>query len=128
MFSYTVLLCLLVGAVSGSSSSEENTVPPLRYDAPDDCQWWVRESGNGGVSGSDEVALSCKLRTINSEFDTTNFSVIPSEHTTSLKIECNDILMSKSSLDDRSFAHLTKLRELELDYCKLCLLYTSRCV
>ncbi|XP_067006701.2 toll-like receptor 6 [Anabrus simplex] len=95
----------------------------LRYEAPDDCKWWIRESfvsssGNVG-GGGEEVALMCKLRTINSEFDTTNFSVIPSEHTTSLRIECNELLMSRSSLDDRSFFHLTRLRELILDNCKL---------
>ncbi|KAK6636750.1 hypothetical protein RUM43_010413 [Polyplax serrata] len=88
------------------------TPPILSYDAPDDCQWWLRE-------GPDEVALICRLQTINSEFESTNFSVIPSEHTTSLRIQCNTELFSKSSLDDRSFAHLTKLRELILDDCKL---------
>ncbi|KAF5283016.1 hypothetical protein FQA39_LY04887 [Lamprigera yunnana] len=95
----------------------ENVPQPLRYEAPDDCQWWIREPAIAG--GQDEVALTCTLRTINSEFDTTNFSVIPSEHTTSLRIECSDVIMSRSSLDDRSFVHLTKLRELELEHCKL---------
>lgn len=113
---YLIILYLSYGAVFGNS--EEHTVPPLRYDAPDDCQWWIRETASVN-SGGDEVALSCKLRTINSEFDTTNFSVIPSEYTTSLKIECNELLLSKSSLDNRSFAHLSRLRELILDYCKL---------
>ncbi|XP_045466539.1 toll-like receptor 6 [Harmonia axyridis] len=97
--------------------STESSSQPLRYEAPDDCQWWVRESSQSG--GQDEVALTCNLRTINSEFDTTNFSVIPSEHTTSLRIECNPEIMSRSSLDDKSFVHLTKLRELELENCKL---------
>ncbi|XP_045523074.1 toll-like receptor 6 [Pieris brassicae] len=87
---------------------------PLKYEAPDDCQWWLK-----GPNDAHEVSLTCKLRTINSEFDTTNFSVIPSEHTTSLRIECNEEIMYKSSLDDRSFAHLVKLRELILDNCKI---------
>lgn len=88
----------------------------LRYEAPDDCQWWVRDPSS---SGQDEVSLTCNLRTINSEFDTTNFSVIPSEHTTSLRIECNPDILSRSSLDDKSFVHLSKLRALELENCKL---------
>lgn len=90
--------------------------PSLRYEAPNDCQWWVRQDA---APVDQEVALSCKLRTINSEFDKTNFSVIPAEHTTSLRIECSDTLLSKSSLDDRSFAHLVRLRELTLENCKL---------
>ncbi|KAL0276340.1 UNVERIFIED_CONTAM: hypothetical protein PYX00_003931 [Menopon gallinae] len=107
-----LIWCFLGGTAGQSPVAGTQTAPTLRYDAPDDCQWWIRE-------GPDEVALICKLQTINSEFETTNFSVIPSEHTTSLRIQCNMDFMSKSSLDDRSFAHLTKLRELVLDHCKL---------
>lgn len=113
----TLIVCVtLCHSVCCASDHQTPITPPLRYEAPDDCQWWIRETSG---SGGDEVALTCKLRTINSEFDTTNFSVIPSEHTTSLRIECNNILMSRSSLDDRSFVHLTRLRELILDHCKL---------
>ncbi|XP_065200545.1 toll-like receptor 6 [Planococcus citri] len=99
-----------------TTTPQSQTITPLRYEAPDDCQWWLRESN---YASGEEVALTCNLRTINSEFETSNFSVIPSEHTTSLKIECNGDLMSRSSLNDKSFAHLTRLRELILDYCKL---------
>lgn len=116
-----IVVCFSVSSflVFGSEPSPTDTSSSslLRYEAPDDCQWWIREAAVSG--GQDEVALTCNLRTINSEFDTTNFSVIPSEHTTSLRIECNPELMSRSSLDDRSFVHLTKLRELELEHCKL---------
>ncbi len=100
-----------------ATPTANSTWTPLKYEAPDDCQWWLRESG--AYANGEEVALACNLRTINSEFDTSNFSVIPSEHTTSLKIECSSDLMSRSSLNDRSFAHLTRLRELILDYCKM---------
>ncbi|CAH0384158.1 unnamed protein product [Bemisia tabaci] len=118
-YSYILLLMSLHHCRGGSTLAPDNSilVPPIKYDAPDDCQWWIRDGSNGITP--DEVALICKLRTINSEFDTTNFSVIPSEHTTSLRIECNEELMSKSSINDRSFAHLTKLRELTLANCKL---------
>ncbi|CAK1555171.1 unnamed protein product [Leptosia nina] len=104
------LLCLFILALNVADQSSL----PLKYEAPDDCQWWLK-----GPNDAHEVSLTCKLRTINSEFDTTNFSVIPSEHTTSLRIECNEEIMYKSSLDDRSFAHLVKLRELVLDNCKI---------
>lgn len=114
----SVCILVLLSFGTTANTNEDQTVIPLRYDAPDDCQWWVRDSGSGSGTG-DEVALYCRLRTINSEFDTTNFSVIPSEHTTSLKIACNESMLSRSSLDDRSFAHLVKLRELVLENCKL---------
>lgn len=44
-------------------------------------------------AGSYDVALHCRLRTINSQFDQTNFSVVPREHTASLAIECSDSLL-----------------------------------
>lgn len=111
------LLCFVVYAASETAFPTDSVPQPLHYEAPDDCQWWIREPAT--ANGQDEVALTCNLRTINSEFDTTNFSVIPSEHTTSLRIVCSDVIMSRSSLDDKSFIHLAKLRELELEHCKL---------
>lgn len=85
--------------------------PSVRYDAPDDCRFTVY--------GNDDISLSCNLRTINSEFDTTNFSVIPSDHTVSLSIMCNSTIMVKSTLEPHSFGHLARLKELSLDHCKI---------
>lgn len=108
---------VILSVRAGEHQPTDSEPQTLRYEAPDDCQWWVREPSSNG--GQDEVALTCNLRTINSELDTTNFSMIPSEHTTSLRIQCNEELKSRSSLDDKSFMHLSKLRELELEFCKL---------
>lgn len=82
----------------------------LKYDAPDDCRVHIDDN--------QDVSLACNLRTVNSEFDTTNFSVIPSEHTVSLIILCSDMIMTKSALKPRSFLHLTRLRELSMEFCK----------
>ncbi|XP_046420530.1 toll-like receptor 6 [Neodiprion pinetum] len=105
LVSYNTAVCfaLFVG---------EAAAEPLRYAAPEDCAWHSHNS-------EDEVSLTCSLRSINSEFDTTNFSLIPSEHTAVLKIECDTSIQTKSSLSEDSFAHLHKLRELHLDGCKL---------
>ncbi|KAM7354955.1 toll-like receptor 6 [Cochliomyia hominivorax] len=86
----------------------------MRYDAPDDCHFLP-------AVGPDhpEIMLTCNLRTVNSEFDTTNFSVIPSEHTVGLHVLCNDEIMAKSSLEPQSFAHLQRLQELSVQFCKL---------
>lgn len=84
----------------------------FNYDAPDDCAWKLRDN-------DDEVLLACTLRTINSEMDTTNFSAIPSEHTVSLLVSCDPSVTARSSVENQSFAHLVRLRELELDSCKL---------
>ncbi|XP_068143053.1 toll-like receptor 6 [Drosophila tropicalis] len=86
------------------------------YDAPDDCHFMP--ATNAGSSAA-AIALTCNLRTVNSEFDTTNFSVIPSEHTVALHILCNDEIMAKSHLESQSFAHLNRLQQLSIQYCKL---------
>uniref|UniRef100_A0AAG5DWV5 TIR domain-containing protein n=1 Tax=Anopheles atroparvus TaxID=41427 RepID=A0AAG5DWV5_ANOAO len=83
----------------------------LRYDAPDDCKYRVLP-GN-------EIDLACNLRTVNSEFDNTNFSVIPSEHTAALTILCNDAIMARSKLQANSFTHLVRLKALKLEFCKI---------
>lgn len=82
----------------------------VRYDAPDDCQF--------SVAPNQDISLLCNLRTVNSEYDTTNFSVIPSDHTVALGIICDDV-MAKSKLLPKSFSHLVLLKELSLEYCKI---------
>ena len=116
----------------------------VRYDVPDDCHFTkihhhlgdVEKSGvnvNGVASGTDststkdsngnsagmDISLTCNLRTVNSEFDTTNFTVIPFEHTVGLHIICNDDIMAKSKLLANGLAHLHKLKEFSVEYCKL---------
>lgn len=83
---------------------------PFSYEAPDDCKF--------SLIKNQDISLACNLRTVNSEFDTTNFSVIPIEHTTSLTILCNNELKTKSRLKPKGFAHLFQLNELQLEYCK----------
>jgi Leucine-rich repeat (LRR) protein len=87
----------------------------FRYDAPDDCKYTLLRN--------QDISLACNLRTVNSEFDTTNFSVIPAEHTTSLIIMCNNELATKSKLEAKSFNHLYQLSELTLEHCKFGKLY-----
>ncbi|CAB3375491.1 Hypothetical predicted protein [Cloeon dipterum] len=101
------LLLVLVSVAAAALAARD----PLRYEAPDDCQWTPRTQ--------DEVALKCSLRTINSEFDRTNFSVIPAEHTTSLDVRCDPEVDLKSTLPEDAFAHLVRLRELLVVDCKL---------
>ena len=72
---------------------------------PKDCDRRPLES-----SPSPLYRLTCDLRTINSEFDSTNFSVIPAVGTAALAIQCADSVAAQSRLLDNSFAHLTFLQ------------------
>ena len=99
-----VLTWLLVWRMTGAVAVVET---------PDDCQ--MSAAGGGG----DKVSLVCRLRTINSELDTTNFSVIPARVTISLQVECSDVLFFQSALRNKSFIQLTRLQQLRIEYCKI---------
>jgi len=103
----TVFLGALLGVFSASLSKA------LRYQAPDECSWVELKEVEQGV------ALTCRLRTINSELENTNFSAIQSQHTIKLRLLCNDALLYQSSLTPGSFRPLNELRELAIEYCKI---------
>ncbi|ENN81284.1 toll-like receptor Tollo [Dendroctonus ponderosae] len=104
---------LLLGVIFGVLSASLSKT--LRYQAPDECKWVVVDSS----SDEDDVALVCRLRTINSELENTNFSVIQPQHTVRLKLECSDALFFQSSLSAGSFKPLVELKELSIEYCKI---------
>ncbi|KAB0802621.1 hypothetical protein PPYR_04807 [Photinus pyralis] len=108
----TVVCAVLFGVVFGVLSASLSKA--LRYQAPDECKWVVE---NGGAD--EDVALVCRLRTINSELENTNFSVIQPQHTVRLRLECSDALFFQSSLNAGSFRPLLELRELSIEYCKI---------
>lgn len=115
----------------------------LKYETFDDCQWWIRGNGDDDITATtgnrtltkltttktgnaddEKVALVCNLRTTNNRENKSNFSVkLPfiKKRTKSLKIECSDDeqLVSRGSLDENSFSHLSQLRELVIDNCKM---------
>ncbi|XP_068209067.1 toll-like receptor Tollo [Palaemon carinicauda] len=105
------LWCLSLAALLWAAASAVNVGPP-DYHSPDDCQVTSLE-------GTDLVALLCRLRRINSELDTTNFSNIPPRNTARLKIECSDVLFFQSALQNKSFVKLRELQELDIEYCKI---------
>lgn len=99
-----------------------------------------------------DVSLTCRLRTINSEFDKTNFSTISGDSVVSLNLECSDVLfyqvilhilfdvhthifigsevnnppsIYQSSLQAGSLSHFTRLGSLHIEHCKLSRLGTS---
>lgn len=101
----------LLMRLSSSATNHVDDATFIKYDAPDDCRFTIHPN--------QDVSLACNLRTVNSEFDTTNFSVIPADHTVSLSILCNETILAKSSLEPQSFAHLNRLGELSMEFCKL---------
>ncbi|CAG2162598.1 unnamed protein product [Oppiella nova] len=123
--SASTLIARLAAVLLMASHQYWPVVQTVRYVAPEDCDWKTTTlttpdsgSATGAGAGSDSVLLTCKLRTVNGAFDSTNFSLIQAQHTTGLTIICDDILF-ESSLSNRSFEHLTQLRELSVDRCKL---------
>ncbi|XP_013192163.1 toll-like receptor Tollo [Amyelois transitella] len=107
----TSALVVLSAALSALSASLSATTG-ARYQAPDECRWTTDDSDAG-------VALQCRLRTINSELENTNFSAIQPHLTVRLRLECSDALFFQSSLAPGSFRQLIELRELTIEYCKI---------
>ncbi|XP_011297545.1 slit homolog 2 protein [Fopius arisanus] len=104
-------LAILLGTIFGSLGASLSKA--LRYKAPDECKWVATGDSE------DDVSLVCRLRTINSELENTNFSVIQPQHTVRLRLECSDGLLYQSSLSAGSFRPLVELRELVIEYCKI---------
>ncbi|XP_058980029.1 toll-like receptor Tollo [Musca domestica] len=108
LISKTILSVLISFIIPVLGAALSKTV---LYQAPDECRW----------SGANEIdiTLVCHLRTINSELENTNFSVIQPQNTIRLRLECNDALFFQSTLSPDSFRSLVELRALTIEYCKL---------
>lgn len=104
---FAILLGTIFGVLGASLSKA------LRYKPPDECKWVTTGEAE------EDVSLVCRLRTINSELEETNFSEIQPQHTVRLRIECSDALFFQSSLSAGSFRPLVELKELAIEYCKI---------
>uniref|UniRef100_A0A182MYV6 TIR domain-containing protein n=1 Tax=Anopheles dirus TaxID=7168 RepID=A0A182MYV6_9DIPT len=109
MRSSPALLTMMFGTIFGVFGASLSK--SLVNQAPDECRW-------DGYS-EDDLTLLCRLRTINSELENTNFSVLHPENTVRLRLQCNDGLFFQSSLSPGSFKQLTKLHSLSIEYCKI---------
>uniref|UniRef100_A0A146LFE4 Protein toll n=3 Tax=Lygus hesperus TaxID=30085 RepID=A0A146LFE4_LYGHE len=122
MRSSSLVFPVLLGAVFGVLTASLSKA--LRYQAPDECKWMaVTSAGEEEVSSAtepdQEVALICHLRTINSELENTNFSVIQAQYTVRLRIMCADMLYFHSALTPGSLQTLTDLKDLSIEFCKV---------
>lgn len=108
----TAVLTVAIVAFITLSASSASLSNSLLYQAPDECRW------SSGQSDAD-ITLVCRLRTINSELENTNFSVIQPQNTIRLRLECNDALFFQSSISPGSFRPLVELRSLSIHYCKI---------
>ncbi|XP_055597693.1 toll-like receptor Tollo [Uranotaenia lowii] len=109
MRSSPALLSVLFGTIFGVLGASLSK--SLLAQAPDECRW-------SGYS-EDDLTLVCRLRTINSELENTNFSVLHPENTVRLRLQCNDGLFFQSSISPGSFRQLSELRSLSVEYCKI---------
>ncbi|XP_050095980.1 toll-like receptor Tollo [Anopheles aquasalis] len=101
-----IVSCGFVYGMFGASLSKSLLNP-----APDECSWTNTEDDN--------PTLVCRIRTINSELENTNFSIIHPENTKRLILQCNDGLFFQSNLSPGSFRQLSDLQSLSIEYCKL---------
>lgn len=81
-----------------------------RYVAPEDCRWEPLDATG--------VALTCAVRSLSGGPEPTNFSLIQPGHTARLTVRCDDLLVP-SELSNGSFGHLSGLRSLAIERCKV---------
>ncbi|XP_037282253.2 toll-like receptor 6 [Rhipicephalus microplus] len=81
-----------------------------RYVAPEDCRWEPLDAAG--------VALTCAVRSLSGGPEPTNFSLIQPGHTARLTVRCDDLLVP-SELSNGSFGHLSGLRSLAIERCKM---------
>lgn len=107
-----LVLTLICLATIVHSSSPLHPAASVLHQAPDECRWTM-------VDDQPDLTLVCRLRTINSELENTNFSVIQPQNTIRLRLECNEALFFQSSISEGSFRPLVELRSLAIHYCKI---------
>lgn len=89
--------------------------------APRGCQWLLTDLDDRVEIKSDVKGefLSCRLRTLSSANELLgNLSAVQSEKMTSLRLECNDMLLLESSLGPFFLSGVRNLRQLYLERCK----------
>ena len=90
------------------------------YDTPEDCTWSSSPSPSAPDGGGDGVFLTCRLSSINSRLERTNFSVIPAVGTRGLRVLCNSNADTATShIEPGGFASLHQLEELVIEGCAL---------
>ena len=117
--SFVILLLLLLAKISLTSSTNgdlsyhnklssfASSPISVPLPVPEDCTPTTTESG---------LALKCTLSAINSAEEKTNFSVIPSQHTTKLTVICQQSQII-SNLEADGFRSLQHLRHLVIHQC-----------
>lgn len=83
-----------------------------QYVAPEDCIWKTPNPGE------DEVLLTCNVMALKSGKQSTNFSLIERDRTTSLHLICDQVLV-ESHLSNNTFSDLQHLKSLYIAHCKL---------
>ena len=104
--------CGAMGRVLLLATTLVASVSALYYDTPEDCSWTPMPGRE-----VDSVFLTCRLSSINSRLERTNFSVIPSDSTRGLRIQCED--QSLGHLEPHGFSSLVNLEQLEIVGCAL---------
>lgn len=104
VFSFHIFLCTIFHMIGNVSLT-------IQYRAPASCDWTLLNSN--------EVSVTCGIQTIvGTGVLATNFSLIQTDYTSSLSINCDPVFF-ESSLAPGSFSHLQELKSLYITQCKL---------
>ncbi|KAL1500860.1 hypothetical protein ABEB36_006284 [Hypothenemus hampei] len=108
-------ILVIFSALQVASTNSKSLTVNYVDSAPRGCHWQMQPIENL----EEDLVLNCQIRTIsNADFLIGNLSKTQADRVSVLKLQCNDALFFESTLDISSHP-LRKLRELQIDNCKI---------
>jgi Leucine-rich repeat (LRR) protein len=82
------------------------------------CRWYLKSSISTGV---DDITVNCQTDIMDESFSVSIFGTLHADQISSLNITCNPNMQTQSVIKENIFAHVSRLRELTVENCKIIL-------
>uniref|UniRef100_A0A8D9ETU7 Protein toll n=1 Tax=Cacopsylla melanoneura TaxID=428564 RepID=A0A8D9ETU7_9HEMI len=111
------MMCF-VGILTNTSGDSMKT-KNFKYNSnSNNCRWHSKSSISAGV---DDISVSCQTDIMDESFSVSIFGTHHVDQISSLNITCNPNMKTQSIIKENIFAHVTRLRELSIENCKIIL-------
>lgn len=112
-----LVLCFLgiLNNTSGNSMKTKN----LKYNSSSNiCRW---HSKNSVAAGVDDISVVCQTDIMDESFSVSILGTHHMDQISSLNITCNPQMKTQSIIKENIFSHVSRLRELSIENCKIIL-------
>lgn len=112
-----LVLCF-VGILTKTSGDSMKTKNFKYNSSSNNCRWHSRSSISQGI---DDITVNCQTDIMDESFTVSIFGTHHAEQITSLNISCNPNMKTQSVIKENLFAHVSRLKELTIENCKITL-------